>query len=230
MLDQCLLHAVLPFVFIAARSQDVSLVVLPPKSYQPARKHNCVRCLKYAISWNPDRISEADDGIDISYDIACVPFHEEEPTKCKRCHVTNKPCIPGNRKIGRVLKSFDSHIDMCIIKSMTLQKYEDDPTTKELRKKGRKALSTFRVVMSANASASAAVASEQRRAKIDEHLASVSSNILATLIDISNTLANSGLPRVGPTEMPQDCVWDKSDDGYGSESEGEDDEESEDDN
>ncbi|KAJ4009649.1 hypothetical protein NW766_008769 [Fusarium irregulare] len=117
---------------------------------------------------------------------------------------------------------------------MSGQEYKDDSTTKELRKKGRKALSAFRAVMSANASASAsasaAVASEQRRAKIDEHLASVSSNILATLIDISNTLANSGIPRVGPTEMPQDCVWDKSDEDDGDESEGEESEESEDDN
>ena len=85
--------------------------------------------------------------------------------------------------------------------------------------------------MSANASASTAAASEQRRAKIDEHLASVASNILGTLIDISNALnTDSNQPRVGPTEMPQDCVWNKSDDEDGDESEGEDDEESEDDN
>ena len=73
--------------------------------------------------------------------------------------------------------------------------------------------------MSTNASASAAAASEQRRAKLDGHLASVGSNILATLIDISNSLYNYKLPRVGPTEMPQECVWDESEDEDGNESE-----------
>ncbi|RBR23216.1 uncharacterized protein FIESC28_03958 [Fusarium coffeatum] len=98
---------------------------------------------------------------------------------------------------------------------MTARQYEDDPTTKELRKKGRKALSAFRVVMSVNASASAAEASDQRRSEHEEQLLSVSSEILATLVDISHSLAviaNSGLARAGTTQMPDDRTWDASDD------------------
>lgn len=62
--------------------------------------------------------------------------------------------------------------------------------------------------MSAKASAAAAAASEQQ-------LLSVSSKILATLVDISEylaTIANSGLARTGTTQMQGDCAWDTSDD------------------
>ena len=69
--------------------------------------------------------------------------------------------------------------------------------------------------MSANASASAAAASEQRRSEHDEQSAVVFSQILATLVDIRNCLAviaNYGLPQAGTTQMADDGTWDTSDD------------------
>ena len=89
----------------------------------------------------------------------------------------------------------------------------------EWRRTGREALSTFRAIMSAKASASAAAAYEQQ-------LASISSKILDTLVDISKylaTIANSRLPQDGTAQIPGD--WDTSDDD-----EDEDDEQWEDEN
>jgi hypothetical protein len=69
-------------------------------------------------------------------------------------------------------------------------------------------------------------ATEQRaRVEQREHLARVSSFTLATLIDISNSLAHLAqygtaaingetvpqLTRVGPATMPVDCEWDGDD-------------------
>ncbi|KAJ4139803.1 hypothetical protein NW768_001147 [Fusarium equiseti] len=91
----------------------------------------------------------------------------------------------------------------------------DSPMTKELRKKGRKALSAFRAITSAKAATSAAAASEQRRSERDAQSAAVSSEILATLVDIRNSLAiiaNYGLPQAGAAQMPDDGTWNTSDD------------------
>jgi len=67
----------------------------------------------------------------------------------------------------------------------------------------------------AKAAVSAAAASEQRRSERDAQSAAVSSEILATLVNIKNSLAiiaNYGLPQAGTTQMPDDCTWDTSDD------------------
>lgn len=76
--------------------------------------------------------------------------------------------------------------------------------------------------MAANASASAAEISEHRRSQRDAQFAAVSSEILATLVDIRNSLAviaNHGRT----TQMPDDYTWDTSDDE--DDKEGEDDDE-----
>ncbi|RFN50536.1 hypothetical protein FIE12Z_5202 [Fusarium flagelliforme] len=191
----------------------------------PDRKHDCVQCLKYAISWHPDRASFVDDGDDIADDIYCIPPDEGKrpcPDFSPIANSIPKGPPSSNRKIGRVLKAFTRHIETCIVYKKSVQEYKDDSTTKELRKKGKRALSAFRVVMAANASASAVETFEHRRSQRDAQFVAISSEILATLVDIKNSLAivaNHGRT----TQMPDDCTWDTSDDE--DDKEGEDDDE-----
>ncbi|KAI1069192.1 hypothetical protein LB507_008740, partial [Fusarium sp. FIESC RH6] len=220
-------RAILSFVFVIARRQDcfqiLSPSVFPPfivtaNSRRPPRKHNCVQCLRHAISWRPEKFEYKDDN-DFSRDINCVPSDKGKggyPDLSSTAYSISKDNPPsGNRKIGRLLGRFVAHIRLCVSDNRSDQEYEGLTATKELRKRSRKALSAFRAAVDAKAAASATAASEQRRSERDAQSAAVSAEILATLVDIRNALAiiaNYGLPQAGTTQIAADCAWDTSDD------------------